>query len=84
MVALIPEIFLGPIAGAYVDRWNRRLILIASDASVALLTLLLAYFFWIEAVHRHFLSYCGNAEPKIYWGQRIRIMRFAFAVICSL
>lgn len=36
--------------------------------------------FRVEAVHRHFLSCCGNVEPKIYWDQRILTMRSAFAV----
>jgi len=49
MVALIPEIFLGPIAGAYVDRWNRRIVMIVADGMIALASLWLAYLFWIDA-----------------------------------
>lgn len=50
MVAIIPEIFLAPIAGAYVDRWNRRLVMIAADGAIALALLWLAYLFWLDAV----------------------------------
>ena len=41
LVALLPEILLSPIAGVYIDRWNRRLVLIAADALVALGALVL-------------------------------------------
>jgi len=43
---IIPTVLLGPIAGAYVDRWNRRLTILISDAAIALASLLLAYLFW--------------------------------------
>ena len=45
-VAMLPQIVLGPLAGAYVDRWNRRLTMIVSDAFIALLSLWLAWLFW--------------------------------------
>lgn len=46
LVALIPEIVLGPIAGAYVDRWNRKRVMIVADGVIALASLWLAYQFW--------------------------------------
>ena len=30
LVALLPDVFLGPFAGALVDRWNRRRVMILS------------------------------------------------------
>jgi DHA3 family macrolide efflux protein-like MFS transporter len=51
MVALIPEILLSPIAGAYVDRWNRRIVMIVADGLIALALLWLAYLFWVDATH---------------------------------
>jgi DHA3 family macrolide efflux protein-like MFS transporter len=45
LVAMLPMIVLGPFAGALADRWNRRLILIASDGAVALTTLALLLVF---------------------------------------
>ena len=42
LVALVPEIALGPLAGAYVDRWNRRRVMIVADSLIALASLWLA------------------------------------------
>jgi len=50
IVGLVPEIALSPIAGAYVDRWNRRLIILFSDALIALASLVLAYLFWQDLI----------------------------------
>jgi DHA3 family macrolide efflux protein-like MFS transporter len=49
LVALIPEIALGPIAGAFVDRWSRRLVMIIADSLIALASLWLAAMFWMDA-----------------------------------
>jgi len=46
MVAVLPGVLLGPIAGAYVDRLSRRLVMIVADGVVALAALALAYLFW--------------------------------------
>lgn len=48
LAALLPQILIGPLAGALVDRWNRRAILIAADATIALVTLALAVLFWLK------------------------------------
>ena len=45
LVALLPQIFLGPFVGALVDRWNRRLIMIVADTSIAVATAGLMYLF---------------------------------------
>lgn len=50
LVAMLPQIVIGPFAGALVDRWNRRLIMIAADAMIAICTLLLAYLFATDNV----------------------------------
>ncbi len=36
MAAILPGIFLGPFAGALIDRWSRRRVIIAADSLVAL------------------------------------------------
>ena len=45
LVGMLPQIVLGPFAGALVDRWNRRIIMIVADLTIALVSLLLAYLF---------------------------------------
>jgi len=50
LVGLVPEILLGPIAGAYVDRWDRQMVMIVADGAVALASWGLAYLFWADAV----------------------------------
>ena len=47
LVAILPTVFLGPFAGALVDRWSRRVVMIVSDACVALATLILVVLFWL-------------------------------------
>jgi len=50
LVGFLPEVFLMPIAGAYVDRWNRRITMIVADGVVALASLWLVYLFWTGAI----------------------------------
>ena len=45
LIAMLPQIVLGPFAGALVDRWNRRIIMISADATIAMFSLLLAWLF---------------------------------------
>jgi DHA3 family macrolide efflux protein-like MFS transporter len=45
LVAMLPEVLLGPFAGALVDRWDRRKVMIFADAAVALTTLGLVLLF---------------------------------------
>lgn len=39
LFAILPQVFISPFAGALVDRWNRRLVMIAADALVAVTTI---------------------------------------------
>ncbi len=45
MMGLLPQVLLSPFIGTWVDRGNRRLILIAADLTVAVATLVLAVLF---------------------------------------
>lgn len=45
LVGLIPQVVLGPLVGALVDRWNRRVIMIVADSTIALVTIGLALLF---------------------------------------
>lgn len=46
MVALIPGVVLGPFAGALIDRWSRRRVMVVADSLVALVTGGLALIVW--------------------------------------
>ena len=50
MMWVIPQVFLGPIVGAYVDRLNRRVVMIVADSLIALVALWLAYLFWTDTM----------------------------------
>jgi DHA3 family macrolide efflux protein-like MFS transporter len=50
LAGLIPQVVLGPIAGTFVDRWNRRLTMILADGTIALATLAIALLFWLGDV----------------------------------
>ena len=45
LVAMLPQIVLGPFVGALVDRWNRRTIMMVADGGIALATICLIYLF---------------------------------------
>jgi len=50
LVSTIPDIIISPIAGALIDRWNRKAVLIVSDTLTALVTLILALLFTFGSV----------------------------------
>jgi DHA3 family macrolide efflux protein-like MFS transporter len=45
MVALLPQIILGPFIGPLVDRWDRKKIMIFSDLAITLMTVALVVLF---------------------------------------
>jgi len=45
LAAILPETLLSPLVGALVDRWNRRVVMIAADLSIAAATIVLAVLF---------------------------------------
>lgn len=54
MRGLLPQVLLSPFIGTWVDRGNRRLILIAADGTVAVATFVLAVLFtfgFVNVVH---------------------------------
>ncbi len=70
IVALVPEILLSPIAGALIDRWNRRLVMIFADAAIALGALILGYLFWtnqIEIWHIYVLVFIRSLAGSFHW-----------------
>ena len=50
LFAMLPQIVLGPFAGALVDRWNRRVIMMIADGAIAVATIFLIYLFATDQV----------------------------------
>jgi len=46
MMEWLPKVILGPLAGALVDRWNRRLVMLGADSLTALATGAIIYLGW--------------------------------------
>jgi len=46
IAALLPQSIIGPVAGVFVDRWNRKWTMILADAFIALCTLAMAILFY--------------------------------------
>lgn len=70
LVGILPEIILGPIAGAYVDRWDRQLVMIIADGAVALASWCLAFLFWTEAVqvwHIYAIMFIRAIGGSFHW-----------------
>ena len=70
LVALIPEILLSPLAGVYVDRWNRRVVMLVADGLVALAALWLAYQFKIGTVqvwHVYAIMFVRSVAGSFHW-----------------
>ena len=70
MVALLPQIVLSPVAGALIDRWNRRLVMIVADAGIALATVALAGLFLVDAAevwHIYALMFIRATGGAFHW-----------------
>ena len=50
IVAIIPQVVIGPFAGALVDRWNRRRVMMVADSLIAAAIMLLAVMFALGSV----------------------------------
>lgn len=49
LAGFLPQALLGPFIGVWLDRWNRKLTMIAADSAIALTSLILgAYYLWGE------------------------------------
>jgi MFS transporter, DHA3 family, macrolide efflux protein len=70
LVALLPQIVIAPFAGALVDRWSRRRVLIGADGAIALATLLLALLFHLDVIrlwHVYALLFVRAAGAAFHW-----------------
>ena len=50
IVAMLPQVLLGPFAGALVDRWNRKTVMMVSDSIIALVVVALAFLYGTGAI----------------------------------
>ena len=47
IAAMLPQALIGPVSGVYIDRWNRKAVMILADSFIALCTFGLAILFWV-------------------------------------
>ena len=70
LVGMLPQIVFGPLVGALVDRWNRRVIMIVADSVIALATVGLALLFWTDVVqvwHVYLLMFVRSTAGGFHW-----------------
>jgi MFS transporter, DHA3 family, macrolide efflux protein len=70
LVAMLPQILLGPFVGALIDRWNRRIVMIVADGIIALATLVLAGLFFfnlVEIWHIYVILLIRSMGGTFHW-----------------
>lgn len=70
IMAVLPQVFLSPIAGALVDRWDRRLVMMVADSVIALAVVVLAVLYALDAVqiwHIYLLIFIRAAGGAFHW-----------------
>jgi DHA3 family macrolide efflux protein-like MFS transporter len=70
IVALLPQVLIAPFAGAFVDRWNRRRVMMLSDSLIAAGVLVLAVLFAfhrVEVWHIYAIMLFRSAGGAFQW-----------------
>ena len=70
MMEWLPRVFIGPVAGAVADRWNRRLVMLAADGLIAIATGAMIYFGWsgqLEIWHIYLLMMVRSAGGAFHF-----------------
>jgi len=66
LFAVLPGVILSPLAGALADRWDRRWVMILSDAGAGLSTLMIALLFFAGRVQVwHICLAAGAVRPLV-------------------
>ncbi len=69
-VAVLPDVLIAPFAGALVDRWNRRWVMVIADGAIALLTLGLVVLFALQKVeiwHIFVVLFARETGAMFHW-----------------
>jgi MFS transporter, DHA3 family, macrolide efflux protein len=80
LVALLPQIVLGPFIGPYIDRWNRKRIMIVADLSIALISLGLVVLFMTGTIAVWHI-YCAMAARAVGQAFHFPAMQAAIPMI---
>jgi DHA3 family macrolide efflux protein-like MFS transporter len=70
MMAVLPRVLVSPVAGALVDRWNRRRVMMAADGLSALAVVALAVLFatgTVQIWHVYLLIFVRAACGAFHW-----------------
>jgi DHA3 family macrolide efflux protein-like MFS transporter len=70
IAGLIPAVIAGPIIGPFIDRWNRKKIMIYGDLVTALLSLALVILFWTHSIqiwHIYVINACRSISGSFQW-----------------
>ncbi len=70
LIALLPQVFLGPFAGAIVDRVNRKVVMIVADLGTALVTLVLvviAFNGTLQPWHVYIAMFLRSLGQGFHW-----------------
>ena len=70
LVAMLPQVLLGPFTGTLVDRLPRRWLMVWVDCGIAALAGLLAFLFWAGAVriwHIYLVMALRSAAGALHW-----------------
>lgn len=69
VASLLPQGILSLFVGVYVDRWDRKAVMILADSFIAVCTLLLAVLFWLgiaEIWHIYILQACRSVGSAFH------------------
>ncbi|MGE5580659.1 MAG: MFS transporter [Bacillota bacterium] len=70
LFGMLPQIVLSPFAGALVDRWNRRIVMMVADSAIAVLTLGLSFLFYtgqVQVWHIYVIMLLRSAGGAFHW-----------------
>lgn len=70
LAAILPGIVIGPFAGALVDRWSRKWVMIVADGSIALATGALIYLYSVglmQVWHIYAIMFVRSVFGSFHW-----------------